>query len=117
MKKIIIAGLVALCLTFVTGGAALAARNTGLPATAVGTYTYKDNPLTISVGYDPCGITIPGIPDDIIGVTERNKSHINFGAHGVAKVDALLFEYYGVHLSQKASDTLFQDHVLYTCTP
>jgi hypothetical protein len=105
----------------VANGAMAGAAPKGGNAAIQGTYTYRDQGYSVTVGYIcPGGYTsIYGadlLADYAATVTKPGTARLTVMRHDPWKLDASLYALYGMHLSPKAFEVLANDAATIACT-
>jgi hypothetical protein len=115
LTSALLLGLVLAVSSVSTAGAAKPTSNSAIQ----GTYTYRDAGFSITVGYVCPGYTSVWGSDPYANyaatVTKGGWATATMMRHAPWKLDLSLYEFYGVHLSEKASQVLAYDAATIRC--
>jgi hypothetical protein len=117
MRRILLVLILGVFFTVSQG--ALAGAATSTPPEVRGTYTYKTGGMAVTVGYICPGNTFTWGADpyaNYYALVTKGKSWTSMTRHAPWKLDASLFEYYGVHLSDQANAVLTNDAATIACS-
>ena len=114
MKRFLVPALLCAGLS-VTGGPA-SAHWSDVPDYVMGATSYKEpGGVKLTVGYIPCGFTVPGIADFYAKVVRPQTATVSVMAHSPGLLDAHLQALTGVALPAEAIDALVEASGIYTC--
>jgi hypothetical protein len=103
---------------FTVSQSALAGAATSPGPEVHGTYTYHAGGSAITVGYMCAGYTFFWGTDpnpNFYALVTKGKSWTSMTRHEAWKLDASLYEYFGVHLTDQANKVLANDAATVVC--